>query len=128
MGPRMVSLQRIIAVAEGACLAIVSSAAVMQRLPPPLPQSRTALRVCNSIDVEALASRLRKLGCLFEDRVDDPGEAAFRGGLLDLYPPDDALPSRVEFGEGTVVSIRRYDPLTQRSVGEVDAVRHRTCF
>ena len=42
---------------------------------------------------------------------------------MDVFPPGDAEPLRIEFIGDTVESIRRYDPSTQRSTRTVDQAR-----
>src|SRR2546422_1009649 len=55
-----------------------------------------------------------------EDPVDEHGEFAVRGGILDLFPAGEAQPVRLEFIGDTIESMRRYDPATQRSVAAID--------
>jgi transcription-repair coupling factor (superfamily II helicase) len=50
-----------------------------------------------------------------EDPVSAPGQAAGRGGIVDVYPPDAADPVRLEFDGDTLESLRRFDPETQRT-------------
>ena len=52
--------------------------------------------------------------------MDDHGEYCVRGGILDVYPPDEVWPVRIEFIGDLVESIRRFDPGTQRSVETLD--------
>ncbi|HJS29870.1 MAG TPA: transcription-repair coupling factor, partial [Anaerolineales bacterium] len=44
-----------------------------------------------------------------------PGQFARRGGILDIWPPAEDLPSRLDFFGDEIESIRRFDPKTQRS-------------
>ena len=55
--------------------------------------------------------------------MDGPGSFSHRGGILDIYPPDCELPLRIELFDDEIDTIRRFDPLTQRSVGSADEVR-----
>jgi transcription-repair coupling factor (superfamily II helicase) len=50
-------------------------------------------------------------------QVSEPGECAFRGGILDCFPPQASHPARIEFFGDEVHSLRRFDPETQRSLG-----------
>lgn len=50
-----------------------------------------------------------------EDLVTEPSEFAQRGGILDIFSPQWGEPVRLEFEGDRVVSIRKFDPLTQRS-------------
>ncbi|MFC7553230.1 hypothetical protein ACFQU7_14770 [Pseudoroseomonas wenyumeiae] len=75
------------------------------------------------LDLEAVQHRLLCLGYRLDARVDEPGEAAVHGAVLDIFPAaEEAQPCRIEHAEGRIAAIRRYDPLTQRSVAEVEAV------
>ncbi|HXI02731.1 MAG TPA: transcription-repair coupling factor [Candidatus Saccharimonadales bacterium] len=57
------------------------------------------------------------------DVVGAPGEFARRGGVLDLFPPGEELPVRIELDGDRVASMRRFDPAEQRSTGEIAEVR-----
>ncbi|MBN1485852.1 MAG: transcription-repair coupling factor [Chloroflexia bacterium] len=51
--------------------------------------------------------------------VEEPGEFARRGGIVDVYPPTEALPLRIELFGDEVDSIRQFDPQSQRSCRQV---------
>jgi len=67
--------------------------------------------------VEALLAR----GYREERQVNDWGEFSRRGGMLDFFPPGNH-PVRVEFFGNEIVSLRRFDPGTQRSVGPLSQI------
>ena len=48
---------------------------------------------------------------------------SIRGGIIDVYPPNQPHPCRVELFDIEVDSIRFFNPLTQRSIEEIDSVR-----
>jgi transcription-repair coupling factor (superfamily II helicase) len=50
--------------------------------------------------------------------VQERGQAARRGGLIDAWPPSEPCPLRIEFDGTELTSIRRFDPADQRSVPE----------
>ncbi|HEY7801376.1 MAG TPA: transcription-repair coupling factor, partial [Dehalococcoidia bacterium] len=52
-----------------------------------------------------------------------PGEASRRGGIVDVWPPSEDLPLRIELFGDDVESIRTFDPATQRSAALREAVR-----
>lgn len=54
--------------------------------------------------------------------VEEPGQFGRRGGIIDLFPPTSSLPIRVELFGDEVDSIRMFNPLTQRSEGQADAL------
>lgn len=54
------------------------------------------------------------------DMVQRRGEFAVRGGLLDVFPPTEAHPVRVEFFGDQVDELRTFSAADQRSIEEVD--------
>lgn len=55
--------------------------------------------------------------------VDQPGEFAHRGGIVDIFPYSGEYPIRLEFFGDEVDSIREFDPDSQRSVSFLNVVR-----
>jgi transcription-repair coupling factor (superfamily II helicase) len=70
-----------------------------------------------------LSGALLGAGYVRVDLVSETGEFSRRGGIIDLFPPDAALPIRVEFWGEEIDSVRRFDPATQRSGEPVEAAR-----
>src|SRR5690606_8673667 len=52
----------------------------------------------------------------------EPGEFAIRGGIIDLYPAGAAEPVRLDLFGDEIDSLRRFDPLSQRSMDDIDAI------
>src|SRR5436309_2965937 len=71
---------------------------------------------------DALAARLVEWGYHRVPLVQDPGDLAVRGGLLDVFPAGYERPVRLEFAGDTVESLRVFDPSSQRSQGRVEDV------
>ncbi|WP_395396379.1 DEAD/DEAH box helicase (plasmid) [Novosphingobium sp. BL-8A] len=65
------------------------------------------------IDAEGFAAEMEALGYVTDDRVDEPGEVAVRGNVIDIFPADAGLPARIDIAGGRIAGIRRYDPATQ---------------
>ncbi|MFH5944690.1 DEAD/DEAH box helicase [Roseomonas xinghualingensis] len=123
MGQRMAVLHGLVTREGKPWLVIASLDAATLRLPPPETYAELEFRIGQPLDTETVERRLERLGYILDERVDEPGEAALRGSVLDLYPAGEAdLPCRIEHEEGRITSIRRYDPLTQRSLEEVESV------
>ena len=104
-------------------LACITSAEATARLypePDAFVAAAPILTVGAAIDVAEFAEELAEIGYLSDDRVDEPGEVAVRGEVIDIFPADAMLPARIEILEGRIVSPRSYDPVTQRTVGELD--------
>lgn len=67
------------------------------------------------VQLEAAVEWLAEDGFERESLVTEPAEFAQRGGILDVFSPLWEEPVRIEFEGDRVVSIRGFDPLTQRS-------------
>lgn len=66
-------------------------------------------------DIDDLYKACIKLGYMPESLVEGEGAIAKRGSILDIYIPGDAA-YRVDFFGDTVDTIKRFDPLTQRTL------------
>ncbi len=93
--------------------------AATQKLPPraALAGARIAIRPGGALDTDALAKHLAASGYRRVGAVLEPGEYAFRGGIVDLYPAGAPAPVRIDLFGDEVESLRTFDPLTQRSTG-----------
>ena len=69
----------------------------------------------DELDMRALLQSLVENGFVRTDLVGESGEFAFRGGILDLFPPNTAKPVRVELFGDTIDTLRWFDVETQRS-------------
>jgi len=74
-------------------------------------------------DPQALAAWLTDHGFERIEMVESPGDFAWRGGVLDIFPAGDTDPIRVEFFGERIESLRRFDPGTQRSTHDLVRVR-----
>ncbi|HET7704534.1 MAG TPA: transcription-repair coupling factor [Thermoanaerobaculia bacterium] len=96
---------------------IVPARALFQRLPQPDEFRARMVRIAegDELDMHALLQTLVENGFVRTDLVGETGEFAFRGGILDLFPPTTARPVRIELFGDTVESLRWFDVETQRS-------------
>ena len=90
-----------------------------------LPSSLDACvwRIGDRVRLDSMLSQWVQFGYRHEPVVDSPGSFSHRGGILDIFPPDCDLPIRIELFDDEIDTIRRFDPLTQRSVGSASEVR-----
>ena len=94
---------------------ITTAEAATRYYPPPqgfdpVPPSLT---VGEAIDPDLIAENFKAIGYIPDDRVDEPGEIAVRGNVIDLYPADAPLPVRIDVKDGRIAAIRTYNPVTQ---------------
>jgi transcription-repair coupling factor (superfamily II helicase) len=71
-------------------------------------------------ELEEVARRLSDMAYARVDLVTKRGEFAVRGGILDVFPPTDEHPSRVEFWGDEVEEIRTFAVADQRTIDQVD--------
>jgi transcription-repair coupling factor (superfamily II helicase) len=71
-------------------------------------------------DPEDVIARLIEIGYARVEMVTKRGELAVRGGLLDVFPPTEEHPLRVEFFGDTVDEIRVFKVADQRSAGQAE--------
>ena len=75
-----------------------------------------SLKAGMNIDPSQLAARWQAMGYEFENIVEVPGTVSRRGGIVDVFSPDNEFPARIEFVGNQIESIRFFDPKTQRSL------------
>ena len=80
-------------------------------------------RVGDRVRIDNVLAQWLELGYRHEPLVEAPGAFSHRGGILDIFPPNCELPLRMELFDDEIDTIRRFDPLTQRSVGQSREVR-----
>ncbi len=84
--------------------------------------SALALRVKTGEEYlpETILEHLLSVGYTRVDVVEMPGQATLRGGILDVYSPEQERPVRIDFFGDEIESIRKFDPETQRSQSTLD--------
>jgi transcription-repair coupling factor (superfamily II helicase) len=112
---------RALHVLERGGLVVASARGLAEELPPPdaRPQA-IELRAGAETGVDGLAEELALAGYARVERVDDRGQFAVRGGLIDVFPTTGREPLRIEFFGDEVESIRAFSPFTQRALHPVD--------
>ncbi len=98
--------------------------ALMQHCIPSqdLKKSIIVIKCHDLINREFLLERLVISGYRNVPLVEEQGEFSVRGGIVDIFPPLCVSPIRLEFFGDTVDSIRRFNPITQRSISNQEEV------
>ncbi|MBM6580441.1 transcription-repair coupling factor [Microvirga sp. BT689] len=124
MGRRMSVLRRLSEPAKGQQVVIASAAAIVQRVPPQhiWQEASYHLRKGEVFAQAELENYLERAGYILDERVDEPGEAAFRGQVVDLFPASSSLPYRIEHDGQVITAIRSYDPVSQRTEADVESL------
>ncbi len=109
--------------ASGAPVVVVSAVALSEKLPDPsLRPHGFTLRTGELLDLDEAATELVAAGYERVDQVEDRGQFAIRGGLLDLFPATEDRAVRVDLFGDEIESLRWFSTFTQRSLGEAQEV------
>lgn len=76
--------------------------------------------VGGQVDEDALIRYLSLQGYTRTGTVMEPGEFAVRGGLIDIFPPNDSHPVRLDLFGRDLESLRRFDAMTQRTLERIE--------
>src|SRR5580700_366588 len=79
------------------------------------------LRQDDTADLDDVVVRLVDIGYARTELVEKRGDLAVRGGILDVFPPTDEHPVRIEFFGDTVEEIRFFRVADQRSLGVAES-------
>jgi transcription-repair coupling factor (superfamily II helicase) len=102
---------------------VVSAVALSEKVPDPkLRPHSFALRVGDLLDLDDCMRELVAAGYERVDQVEDRGQFAARGGLLDIYPATEDRAVRVDLFDIEIESLRWFSTFTQRSLGEATEV------
>ena len=78
--------------------------------------------VGRTINVKELRAYFSKMGFVQTPTVTEPGDYAIRGGIIDVFPPGESGPVRMDLFGDELESARRFDPVTQRTVENLDRI------
>jgi transcription-repair coupling factor (superfamily II helicase) len=80
------------------------------------------IRTGDTVKFDEFITRLTTSGFNRKDFVETHGDVAVRGGIVDIFSPGMENPARLEFFGDDIDSIREFDPLSQRSIKELQGV------
>ncbi|HET7043887.1 MAG TPA: DEAD/DEAH box helicase, partial [Gaiellaceae bacterium] len=103
-------------------LVCASAAALAEGGPPPAERPEP-IRVEPGEEpgIDGLAEDLALAGYERVDRVEERGQFAVRGGLVDVFPTTGREPLRIELFGDEVEQIRAFSPFTQRALRQVES-------
>ncbi|WP_312595827.1 DEAD/DEAH box helicase [Brevundimonas sp.] len=120
MGRRMAVLAALAETGDRRTFLITSPDAVAQRTPPrERIDARLRVKADETLDRAAFETFLRDAGYAADERVDEPGEYAVLGAVIDVFPPASARPYRLTLDEADrIIEIHAFDPVSQRREAE----------
>jgi len=87
-----------------------------------LREAAFTAQVNHQIDEAALRAFLTRMGFSQAPTVMEPGDYAVRGGIIDIYPPGEGGPVRLDLFGDVLDGVRRFDPATQRTVQKLEMI------
>ena len=104
-------------------LVCASAVALAEPVPPPAARPGP-VRVARGDEpgIDDLAEAFVLAGYERVERVEERGQIAVRGGLVDVFPTTGREPYRIELFGDEIESIRAFSAFTQRALREVEAI------
>ncbi|MEH3054459.1 MAG: transcription-repair coupling factor [Patulibacter minatonensis] len=102
---------------------VASAAALAELIPDPeLRPHGLTLKKGDLIDLDEFAVELVDRGYARVEQVEDRGQFAIRGGLLDLFPATSENAVRVDLFDIEVETLRAFSTFTQRSIADLEEI------
>jgi transcription-repair coupling factor (superfamily II helicase) len=121
---RMATLAGLAQGIPGDFVVLTTLAAAMQRVPrrAVLQGASFVAEVGKQINEKALREFLVRMGFSQSPTVMEPGDYAVRGGIIDIYPPGETGPVRLDLFGDVLDGARRFDAGTQRTTEKLSVV------
>src|SRR5262249_4007420 len=95
--------------------------AIAEGAPPADVRPRAVeLRIGAEPGIDALAEELALAGYERVDQVEERGQFAVRGGIVDVFPSTGREPLRIDLFGDEIESVRAFSPFTQRALHAVE--------
>ncbi|OWY06660.1 transcription-repair coupling factor [Thioclava sp. IC9] len=121
---RMATLAALASGMPGPFVLLTTLSAAMQRVPARevLAGASFTAQVGKRIDEQALREFLVRMGFSQASTVSEPGDYAIRGGIIDIFPPGEGGPVRLDLFGDVLDDARGFDPVTQRTTEKLKGV------
>ncbi|MBR2655227.1 MAG: transcription-repair coupling factor [Loktanella sp.] len=121
---RMATLAALVHGMPGQFILLTTMSAATQRVPARsvLREAAFTATVGKRLDEKALRAFLVRMGFTQSPNVMEPGDYAVRGGIIDIFPPGQSGPVRLDLFGDVLDAARRFDPASQRTVEKLTEV------
>ena len=121
---RMATLAALASGVGSGVIVLTTLNAATQYVPPRdvLRASAFAAEVGGRIDEGALRAFLVRMGFSQAPTVSEPGDYAVRGGIIDVWPPGEPAPVRLDLFGDVLDGARRFDPISQRTTDKLQRI------
>src|SRR5436190_8267184 len=126
VGLRIAALDALLsdeAAEEEGPVVVASAVALAEAVPEAsLRPAGFSLRLGEEVDLADIAERLVEAGYERIDQVEERGQFAMRGGILDVFSATEDRAARLELFGDEIEQIRWFSTFTQRSLGDAETV------
>ena len=121
---RMATLAALAAGLSGGFVVLTTLNAASQYVPPRdlLRASAFVTKVGGQINEARLREFLVRMGFVQTPTVTEPGDYSLRGGIIDVWPPGEATPVRLDLFGDVLDGARRFDPMSQRTTEKLEQI------
>ncbi|SIN91784.1 transcription-repair coupling factor [Vannielia litorea] len=121
---RMATLSALAGGMTGRFVLLTTLNAATQRVPAKalVAASSFVATVGEQVNEDALRSFLVRMGFSQAPTVLEPGDFAIRGGIIDIFPPGEGGPVRLDLFGDILDGARRFDPVTQRTTEKLTRI------
>lgn len=104
---------------------VASIEALLLKLTPPeiYKKYQLTFKVGESINLQQVMETFITQGYERTERVDTKGQFSIRGGIIDIFPPAEDNPLRVELFDDEIDSIRWFEVDTQKSIEKIETIK-----
>lgn len=95
--------------------------ALLQGLPQEEKENFLPLKIekGKEINFQRFIERLHKAGYERTSQIETKGDFSVRGGIVDVFPPTEDHPMRMEFNQELIVSLRQFSLISQLSFAKI---------
>ena len=103
---------------KGGYVVLCTANSMIQKIPPQYVFHKTRFRIelQQNVNPTKFQNYLVLMGFNHVSKVLEPGEFALRGGIIDVYPPGNNYPVRIDFFGDTIDGIRQFSPESQMTI------------
>lgn len=118
-------LSALVALLKGKpCIIVGTPESLLKKMVPKayFTENILSFAVGSETDPVQASRKLTAMGYERVNLVESRGQFSVRGGIIDMFPPDEANPIRVELFDSEVDSIRFFDAESQRSLEKQESI------
>ena len=125
IGKRVNTLFNLINLDNSKTIILTTIGSVIQKIPPKsfIINSSLKIEIGKKISQQQLILFFESNGYMRSNTVREDTEYSVRGSIVDVYPPGDEFPIRIDFFGDEIETIRTFDPLNQLSLNNVKEVK-----